>query len=393
METVPFRYRQNTSSFAHYWTEGIGKELLENLGFQPDIKNADQFVPYLFKWDNPADQVVFDLYQKIGFPNGNRALSNYISKKYVDSDEKKAFDQLFDSFTIEPDWVDFSRIRKGAELSRRAGISALIVLRDYCLMGGYESSAINKPLIYTGALKKGAVKRLTDTVEFWVQITKEDALRNHAEGFKQVMMTRMIHAYSRVNILQHSDWDSHKWGIPINQWDLLATQLGFSLVFLVGLRRMGFQPSEEEIDGLFHKWKYIGYLLGIPLELLPETEAEAIEALYYWTMTQANGDADSKALAKALQNEPLEANYPKNELMRKFMREVHLYYNYYLLGDYSCNLLELPKTTVGKLAIVNIWKYKKLEKNMHLDEVRQKAILDGGNEQENVRVIYQTFNK
>jgi len=393
MKKLPYRYKQNTSSFAYYWKEGAGKELLTQLPKQLDIKNADEFVPYLFDWDRAGDQLAIDLYLKVGFANGNRFLRNYLEKKYVDQAAKNSLDQFFSSFELTPDWVDFERIQKGAELSRRAGVMALIVLRDYCLMGGYESAAINKPLIYTGALKKGAVKRLSDTVEFWVQITKEGALKNSAEGFKQVMMTRLIHSFSRVNILQKSDWDTHKWGIPINHWDLLATQLGFSLVFLVGLRRVGIVPNAAEIDGLFHMWKYIGYLLGIPLALLPDSEEEAIEALYYWTMTQIDGDADSISLALALKDEPLEANYPKNELMRKFMREVHLYYNHFLLGNYSCNILGLPTTKIGRLGAVNIFKYRKLENNIHLDHIRLKAILDGGEEQENIRKIYQQYNK
>src|SRR5690606_42033264 len=98
-----------------------------------------------------------------------------------------------------------------------------------------------------------------------------------------------------------------KWGIPINTWDMLATHLGVSEVVLVGLRRMGIKPGEEEIKGLFHFWKYISYLLGIPVELLPDHEPEAIKALYYWTMTQREGDVDTLQLARALQEEPVQA--------------------------------------------------------------------------------------
>lgn len=389
----PYRYKQNTSSFEYYWKEGIGVQLLQKLGYTPNIEEAEKFIPYLFEWDRLGDQLVIDLHDKIGFLEGNNSLTSYLQQLSQPADQYNTWKDFFSSINLEPEWLDKNKLRFGTELSRRSGLSALIVLRDYCLMGGYESAAINKPLIYTGALKKGAVKRLTDTVNFWVHITKENALDSNREGFRQVILTRIIHSYSRIKILQKTDWDANKWGIPINIWDMLATNLGFSLVFLVGLRKIGIIPSQEEIDGLFHFWKYVGYLLGIPLHLLPDNENEAIEALYLWTMTQRDGDEDSKSLAAALKEEPVIANYPTNKYMRLMMREIHLYYNHYLLGDYSCHILGLPPTKVGRFGIVNIWKTRKMEKQIYNEESRKNAIISGENEQERVRMIYQKYNQ
>ena len=392
MVNPPYRYKLNESSFSHYWREGIGVELLQKLGYIPDIKMADNFIPFLYEWDRHGDQLVLDLHEKKGFARGNASLTSFLKGDLLPADETNIWSNFFSKFIIEPEWLDHQKLQLGAELCRRAGLSSLIVLRDYCLMGGYESAAINKPLIYTGALKKGAVKRLTDTVNFWVHITKENGLHRDAEGFRQIILTRIIHSYSRINILKKTDWDSNKWGIPINIWDMLATNLGFSLVYLVGLRKIGIQPSHKEVEGLFHFWKYVGYLLGIPLELLPNNENEAIEALYFWTMTQREGDDDSKSLAHTLQEEPVLANYPKNKLMRMMMREVHLYYNRFLLGDYSCKLLGLPPTKIGRFGLVNIWRTRKNER-LIVDELsRLQAIETGGNEQERVRMIYQRFN-
>ena len=392
MTHIPYRFKYNNTSFAHYWSKGVGKELLDQLGYVPNLAIAEKFIPLLYQWDRVGDQVIHDLFTKTGFSGGNASLFDYIDQKPLAEAQKDVFDNFFRHVDPDPEWLDRRKLQIGAELSRRPGLTSLIVLRDYCLMGGYESAAINKPLIYTGALKKGAAKRLTETVEFWVQIMKEDALEIPNTGFKSVLSTRMIHSFSRVNILEKTDWDSNKWGIPLNSWDMLATNLGFSLVFLVGLRRMGIQPSEEEVDGLFHLWKYIGYLLGIPIQIIPENENEAIEALFYWTMTQREGDGDTLALATALKDEPIHAYYPKQALMRQMMREIHLYYNRYLLGDYSCNQLGLPSTTIGRAAVINIWKTKKQEKRINEIGFRENMIVEGGREQENVRLIYQKFN-
>lgn len=337
----PQRFEINTTSFAHYWSEGAGKSLLEKLPGIPDLQQAEKLVPLLFEVDQLADRVVEELYFKNGFHHGDQALQQLLENgvRNEDSDNVK---QLFSSLETIPDWVDEKLLAYGSDLSQRAGLASFIVLRNYSLMGGYESAAINKPLIFTGALKKGAVKRLSETVEFWVNITGSNALKRDEIGFKSIVRTRMIHAYSRLAILKSGSWENQKWGAPLNAWDMLATNLGFSLVYLVGLRKMGIEPSEKEIEGLFHFWKYVGYLLGIPVNLLPENEQQAIEQLYYWTMTQSAADADSIALAHALLNEPMQTKYPKIKWMRQLVQQTHLAYNYYLLGKYSCESLQLP---------------------------------------------------
>src|SRR5690606_35549512 len=140
--------------------------------------------------------------------------------------------QLFEQFYKVPEWVDFDKINAGAAYCNRCGTAALSVLRNYCLMGGYESSAINKPLIFTQALHKGAVKRLSDTVDFWMNITAINGLKPKKTGVKAILTTRLIHSYSRSQIEKSTNWKSGLWGRPINLWDMLAANLGFSIAFI-----------------------------------------------------------------------------------------------------------------------------------------------------------------
>lgn len=393
MET-PGRYRINTSSFANYWSGKTGTALLDKLGFCPDLRNAGKNIPYLFEADAGADQVVQSLHMRSGFTAGQQMLETYIADPHaLPEPERRIIADFISGFEIVPDWLDPKLLNVGLAFTQRSGLSGLVVLRDYCLMGGYESAAINKPLIYTGALRKGAVKRLADTVKFWVDVTGDHALQYGNVGFLGTMQTRMIHSFARLNILKSTDWNTAKWGTPLNTWDMLATNLGFSLVYLTGLRQMGVTASDEEVQGVFHLWKYIGYLLGIPLILLPDTETQAIEALYYWTMTQAAGDEDSRAMAHALQQEPLSSHYPPSRAGRYLMREIHLYYNHFLLGNYSCKLLGLDDTRLGKIAYLNIlgnrWQNRK---SVNGKSYRQ-MVRKGRQVHENVRDIYIKLNK
>lgn len=389
---IPDRYKINTTSFHFYWTKGVGVSLLTKLPTTPDLAHAAQFIPLLYQYDTACDQLVEQLHLKIGFVKGQQLIRDYLRGRVIEADYVGLISEFMDTLPLEPEWLDRQKIEQGIKLSQRSGLTGLIVLRDYCLMGGYESSAINKPLIFTGALKKGAVKRLTETVTFWVDITANDALKKGGIGIEAILLTRCIHSFARLNILKHSGWNSDKWGIPLNTWDMLATNLGFSLVYLIGLKQMKFNLLNTEIDGVFHLWKYVGTLLGIPIDLLPDSEEEAIKSLYYWTMTQKEGDKDSVALAQALMEEPVNAAYPRSKFGRRLMREVHLYYNNYLLGAYSCALLGLEKTTIGKIAYFNILKNKKANSQILNDKVRQQQIRKGRKVHEGVKQIYLTYN-
>jgi len=389
---IPERFQINTSSFSFYWSKGPGVDLLRKLPKKPVITDAGRFAPLLYQYDMSCDQLVEQLHLKIGFYQGQQLLKDALAGRSIEPAYEQVLIDFLHTVDFAPSWLDWDKIAQGIELSQRSGLSGLIVLRDYVLMGGYESSAINKPLIFTGALKKGAVKRLTETVTFWVDITGNNALRKGHIGIEAILLTRCIHSYARLNILRQGQWETEKWGIPLNTWDMLATNLGFSLVYLTGLKRMKFNILRSEIEGLFHVWKFVGNLLGIPLHLLPDTEEEAIEALYYWTMTQQSGDQDSLALAKALMEEPVKAAYPINKWGRKLMREIHLYYNQYLLGDYSCALLGLEKTLVGRIAYINMLKNKTSNYRIDNSLWRKKQIDKGRKIHEGVKEIYLKYN-
>jgi hypothetical protein len=391
---APLRYQYNTSSFAHYWSKGSGVDLLARCAIQPNLELARHKIPLLYQVDEAGDRLVSELHAKVGFARGQELITDHIlNPSVVPPLYRPLLSDFFENVAEDPSWLDWDLLAKGLSITQRSGISGLVVLRDYCLMGGYESAAINKPLIYTGALKKGAVKRISETVEFWVDVTGSEALKAGRIGRVAVMKTRMIHSFARINILKHSNWDQRQWGMPLNLWDMLATNLGFSIVFLNGLAKMGFRPLEEEVRGVLHLWKYIGYLLGIPPEILPDSEEEGIRELYYWTMTQAPGDEDSVALARALQEEPVRAYYPTTALGRKFMREVHLFYNHYLLGDHSCKLLQLDSTWIGQLALAAIWKNKWQNRNEDRESVRTELAQQGRARHEKVKEIYLKWNK
>lgn len=179
--------------------------------------------------------MIKELYLKLGFNAANNVVKNALEQGIQSiPNAPLSLVNLFNQLDNAPKWLDWNKIDRGSDFCRRSSEFGLLVLRNFCLMGGYESSAINKPLVFTGALHKGATKRLEDTTAFWLNVTEDNALFRKNKGFKEILKVRLLHAYTRIMILNESEWDSSLWGIPLNSWDMLATNLGFSIVFLEG---------------------------------------------------------------------------------------------------------------------------------------------------------------
>ena len=256
---IPNRFTYPSPGFDFYWKHGRGRKMIQQLGTIPEKEEIEQRIPLLFEFDQLADEVVRETYLKLGYQQ-TEILLNTIFETGIETvpEAPECLTKLFQEVTTIPEWLDWGKVEQGSAFCRRSGPFGLIVLRNYCLMGGYESAAINKPLIFTGALKKGDAKRIAETTEFWVAITNQNALKETENGFKHAIKVRLLHAYARVSVRQLPEWNSQAWGEPINQWDMIATNLGFSLVFMEGLKNLGLKPRKNEIEGLFHLWKYVG---------------------------------------------------------------------------------------------------------------------------------------
>ncbi len=387
---LPSRFTYPSEGFSQYWRNGMGRNMLSELEDVPSLEEIEKEAKFLFQYDSLADQVIEEVYGNLKFRKANE-LINQIIQEGIQG--QKNIPDCLREFFIEietiPQWLDGKLLEKGTAFCRRSGPLGLIVLRNFCLMGGYESSAINKPLIATGALKKGAAKRMAETVEFWVDATGKNSLIEKKKGYSSAVKVRLMHAYARVMILKSQKWENHKWGVPLNQWDMLATNLGFSIVFIEGLKKLGFHISDEEQKGVFHLWKYIGYLLGIPANLLPNNRKESILALYKWTMSQPPADEDTKALAHALMNEPLLASYPKGKWHKEFQVKFHLGYNYFFMGKRACQVMELPKSSLYFLPyIVKTFNQGKERLNHLNDFFFQQSIYRGRQKQELIKKLF-----
>lgn len=207
---------------------------------------------------------------------------------------------LIEATEYVPAWVDWDRVDRGGELLFRSRALGGIVLGAKSLVLGYHAPDGNKPLAWSGRLVEQAGRRLDETAHFVRAVHTPGGMRPRAKSHAVVVRVRLVHASVRRMILASGRWDSDEYGIPINQHDMAATQLLFSLVVLLGLRELGMRTQPDEVDAFMHLWRYVAHVIGVHEELISPNEADAQSLAELIDMTQRPPDADSRALVTAL---------------------------------------------------------------------------------------------
>ncbi|WP_333617795.1 oxygenase MpaB family protein [Dietzia sp.] len=243
----------------------------------------------------------------------------------------------------EPDWLDREKLAIGARALRRGGSDGMYFARDVSLMGGYQFSDLNKTLVRTGALEKGANQRFAETMRWALDLTGEGGLDPWAPGFSSTAHVRLIHAVVRRSVAAMPDWDSGSWGTPINQTDMGATLAGALITPAAGALTMGVVCTPRELDAVAHFTRYVGTLMGVRDEFLPHDFRDSIRLLCLLVTAQSEPDESSALLAAPLGDTPLEWRFGRFEAVRRrIARQQHLSMAATFLGPSMMRRLGLP---------------------------------------------------
>lgn len=268
---------------------------------------VDRLAPFLLRADPLADAAVeamTGLGPGRGFAFLERALDRGIDAV---PEAPPALRDLFVEGTRVPAWVDWPTVDRGGDVLLRSGILGGLVLGAMSLPLGYASPGGNKPLVFSGRLTEQAPRRLSETSRFVQAVSQPGGMRPGGDGLKITLKVRVMHAHVRRMLLRSDRWSTEAWGVPINQHDMAATTLLFSLVVLQGLRRFGFDVEPDEAERYMHLWRYVGFVSGVDPELLPASQVEGFALGDLIHATQGPPDEDSRALVRALLDSPLAA--------------------------------------------------------------------------------------
>lgn len=361
----------------------ISTNLLEEMVRGYDIGDplADTLAADGIRFAKPLQQLIL--------PDGSPVDGNKTFATSTDISSHPAFITLQSQFSGHPAWYNPQLAQIGAVAYRRYPLMLIWLLRNVALMAGYSIPALSLPLIQTGALMHDALPRLMRTYAYILAVSEHSQLDSTtlsqrvpitevlaigSEGWRQSIKVRQIHTLVRQNLLKgkltaangviaesaqhhHPDgsWNTDYWGVPINQTDMVATHLQFSLLIMRGLRLLGARISSEEAEGILHLWNLASYWMGVDLQRLPKDETACWEWLYTYLSIQQLDFKMGRPLAKALHDLPRQLMGEDNRKGR-FVEMVNASVTRTLVGDDIGDGLELPKSKIrfGVLSSVPI---------------------------------------
>lgn len=185
--------------------------------------------------------------------------------------------RFFHFFQLPPPVVDKQQIRQTQQFFERNAPLILSLLGFYSLPYTYAFADGAEVLVRSKKILDDPGKRLSETALFVLECYRPQAFLGDQKVLLVLAKVRLIHALSRIFIEKYTrDWDA-AWGKPINQEDMLATNLTFSLLVSRGMERSGVRISKKQREGLLQYWGLVGYYLGIDTDYIPHTNKEAFE--------------------------------------------------------------------------------------------------------------------
>lgn len=295
-------------------------------------------------WLTDADQ----LPQK-GMPMFRTALTEGVDRVEEAPDSLKA---LFDQANTVPDWFVPDMAVVASKALERYPIQQGLMLQSVALMGGYSIPGLVQPLLETGSLQNSVVARMGRTLAFVAAVTLPGGVRVGDVGYQQALHVRIVHGLIRARLRSSDNWQHKRFGVPINQTDMIATSMQFSLMVIHGLIAFGCHLSQEERAAILHLWRYIGYLMGLDQNLVPMTEDECNQWLYSFLVTQQMDALNAHDLAQALHELPvlLDGDTRKARKEQQFRAAITRFY----WGDKVASDLGLPNPSWPRVAIPGV---------------------------------------
>lgn len=310
---------------------------------EPDSEQWRRLGERLTVGDEPMDRLV--AWMSSAGPAQMRPLFEQALAVGIDNvpDAPEPLREFFTGVEAVPEWVDRDKLRKAQRALRRGGSDGMSIARDVSLLGGYQFAGFNKTLLRTGALEKGSNKRFAETMQWAMDVISDGGLEPHGVGYRSTLHVRLIHAFVRRHVAAMPDWRPDEWGLPVNQTDMAATLVGALVAPPVASLAMGILPAPGELDAIAHLTRYVGWLIGVEDEWLPQSFRESIRVLYHTSTALAVPDETTRQLSVPMAEDPLSWHYRGiRRLRRRVAWAQHLSITSAFLGPNAMRVLGLP---------------------------------------------------
>ncbi len=285
--------------------DGIIDQIIEQYG----IASLRQLMPFLSDYQNLSLANQFPILQT--FLSENASLPNFYDKKKL----------------IRA--TDFYR-----ENQQNIGLILGLYSLPYCYLGADGA----KVLYMSERIKNDTYKRLTETGNFLKAVMNYDNWQSE-RIFIICLKVRLLHATIRYFTLHSKQWNMD-WGYPINQEDMLGTNLAFSLVVLRGMEKLGYSVDKSHEDAYINTWNVIGFLLGVKNEIMPESYLEAVKIDTLIAERQFKESLEGQQLTASLMN--VVRSFAPSEITANLLQSQ----SRMLLGEKYAKMLGITETNI-----------------------------------------------
>ncbi|MYB38025.1 MAG: DUF2236 domain-containing protein [Gammaproteobacteria bacterium] len=250
-----------------------------------------------------------------------------------------------------PSWVDFQSHAPAVRAFNLNAATMLVAFVAGVLIEGF-STLISKSFVTTGRVltPQSARRRLMQNNRQLMEVFYPGGLDQEGDGWKLSMRVRFVHARVRHLIANSGAWDAEEFGTPISAAHLGLALTVFSMRLLDHAARVGAVFNDEEQAGVMHVWRYAGYVMGVPIDMLYEDREHARRIHKLAHICEPPPQPDAATMANALIGAiPLTAGIEGARQQRKVIKLAYRL-SRALIGHELADQLRFPEmSTMGSL--------------------------------------------
>jgi hypothetical protein len=252
--------------------------------------------------------------------------------------------RFFVDCVTPPPWLNRARVLSAQHWAERHLFHITVALFCAALPSAYAAARGASVLATTGRLADDVDRRINETARFVLDVLESGSLDPEGIALPAIGHVRLMHAAVRMRLRGPSGFPSSD--VPINQEDLLGTMLGFSVVVIRAVRRLGVQVNRAEAEDYYHLWRGIGAMLGIKEALLPKDFSAASDTADCIADRQFRASDHGRALmARLLDRTEVHIGVPGLRGTAPFLVR-------YLLGERTGDILGVSAVNPARASLV-----------------------------------------
>jgi hypothetical protein len=296
--------------------------------------------------DVPADTYVADQLANVHSERGKWLSTAIDGLRAVDPPDAAWVTAWEREIVAPPPWLDAQLLRRGQVVFDDWSLDLTTALFCASLPHAYASGRGAAVLASVSELydPRRVTKRVTLTGQMLLDITVSGALSVGQVGYRTLRRVRLLHACVRARLLLGDDagqpWPTAIRGLPINQQDLMGTQLAFTTAAFQGLDRLGYRMSAQDKCAYLHLWSVVGHYLGVAetQRLSDLTVAEHLTQVIVTNLEEAS-PWGTRLMETLLDDMAAMMPRPLHSLPAALVRR--------LAGDAVADLLAVPRSRWG----------------------------------------------